>query len=425
MVESILTENKPSAALPGVQPSAPAKRSSLFANRNLGLLWFGESISLIGDQFYMVALPWLVLQLTGSALAVGAILAVAGIPRAVLMLLGGVFTDRMSPRLLMLLSNAARIVITGLLTALVVTHTIQVWTLYALSFAFGVVDAFFQPASMAIVPMLVEDADLAAGNAAIQGTSLLVSGVGPGIGGVLVKLAGTGFSFFLDTLSFAVATVSLLFMDPARIKQAPARKAGILAEIREAFVYIRADSLLRPMMLIILALNFLFAGPMMVGPSVLARQRFFEQGSIALGILLSAMGIGSLVGMLAGSMFKPARLGLVTLSFFALAGLGIAGAGFFSTLGLSAALFALVGTSYGFSNLLIITWLQQRISKEMMGRVMSIVMLSSLGMMPISSALGGLLASYSLTLLFALNGGLLVLLVIVSLFNTAIRGMRA
>src|SRR5215471_14109949 len=78
------------------------KQRGVLANRNLRLLWMGESISLLGDQFYMVALPWLVLQLTGSAIAVGTILAVAGIPRALLMLIGGVFTDRVTPRVLML-----------------------------------------------------------------------------------------------------------------------------------------------------------------------------------------------------------------------------------------------------------------------------------------------------------------------------------
>ena len=75
------------------------------------------------------------------------------------------------------------------------------------------VDAFFHPAYMAILPMIVEEDKLASGNATLQGTSLLVCGIGPGIGGVLVKLAGTGLSFFLDTLSFVVATFSLLSMD--------------------------------------------------------------------------------------------------------------------------------------------------------------------------------------------------------------------
>ena len=75
------------------------------------LLWAGESISLLGDQFYLIALPWLVLQVTGNALALGTVLALASIPRALFMLIGGAFVDRFSPRLIMLLSNFARMVL--------------------------------------------------------------------------------------------------------------------------------------------------------------------------------------------------------------------------------------------------------------------------------------------------------------------------
>ena len=71
---------------------------NLFRNRNFSFLWIGELISLIGDQFYLIALPWLVLQMTGDALAVGTVLAVAGIPRALFMLVGGALTDRFSAR---------------------------------------------------------------------------------------------------------------------------------------------------------------------------------------------------------------------------------------------------------------------------------------------------------------------------------------
>src|ERR1051326_3321208 len=83
--------------------------------RNFQLLWIGEGISLLGDQFYLIALPWLVLQLTGSALALGTVLALASIPRAVFMLIGGAFVDRYSPRLIMLASNFARFVLVALM----------------------------------------------------------------------------------------------------------------------------------------------------------------------------------------------------------------------------------------------------------------------------------------------------------------------
>jgi len=401
------------------------RRFVLFENHNLRLLWFGESISLLGDQFYMVAMPWLVLQLTGSAIAVGTIVAVAGIPRALLMLIGGVFTDSVTPRVLMLFSNASRIVITGLLTFLVLTNTIQVWMLYVFSLAFGIVDAFFQPAAMAIVPALVTEEQLASANAAMQGTALMVTAAGPGIAGALVKIVGTSFAFFLDTISFAVATVMLLVMMPPKAEAKPAKHGSIMADIREAMAYIRQDELLGLLLIIVVALNFLFTGPLMVGPAVLAKERFAEQGSVAMGILLSAMGLGSLIGMVGGSVLKPTRMGLLTLSTIMFAGVGIAAAAFTSSLGIMAVLFAVVGASTGFSNLLLITWLQKRISKEMMGRVMSIIMLASMGLMPISAAVAGFVANTSLTLLFALNGSLLVLTAILSLLNKKVRAMRA
>ncbi len=407
-------------------PAETIKQRGLLANRNLRLLWAGESVSLLGDQFYMVALPWLVLQLTSSALAVGTILAVAGIPRALLMVIGGVFTDRMSPRTLMLGSNAARIVITGLLTLLVVTNGLQVWMLYIFSLAFGIVDAFFHPAYMAIIPMIVEDEDIGGANTAVQGTGLIVSAVGPGIGGVLVKTLGIASSFFLDTVSFIVATLTLVWMHPAKVAKHDAEKKpfNLLADLREGVDYIVGDKVLRIMMLIVMALNFLFTGPMLVGPAVMARERFAE-GSVALGILLSAMGAGSLIGMVLAGILKPSRLGVVTLATVAVSGVTIVMAGFTTSLWSTALLFGVTGASSGFSNLLLLTWLQRRVSKEMMGRVMSFTMLASMGLMPIASAVGGLVAEYSLTTLFVVNGVLLVVTVALSMLNTEVRNMRA
>src|ERR1700690_4613010 len=79
------------------------------------LLWIGGSISLLGDQFYLIALPWLVLQITGSALALGTVMALEGIPRALFMLIGGAFVDRFSPRSVMMISNLSRLVLVALL----------------------------------------------------------------------------------------------------------------------------------------------------------------------------------------------------------------------------------------------------------------------------------------------------------------------
>src|SRR5262245_3866669 len=141
--------------------------------RNFRLLWIGEGISLLGDTFYLIALPWLVLQLTGSALALGTILVLASIPCAVFTLVGGALVDRYSPRSVMIWSNVARFVLVALLSALVLNNATQMWMLYALAFAFGLADAFYFPAQIAIVPQVLSEDQLQAGNTFVQGTAQL------------------------------------------------------------------------------------------------------------------------------------------------------------------------------------------------------------------------------------------------------------
>src|SRR5574342_9391 len=160
--------------------------SNVLKNRNFRLLWIGESISLLGDQFYMIALPWLVLSLTGNALAVGTVMAMAGIPRALFMLVGGALTDRFTPRKLMISSNLVRMALTALLATLVATNLIQLWMLYVSALLFGLADAFFFPAQTSIVPQLVDRNQLQAGNALIQGTAQLSLFVGPILAGGLI-----------------------------------------------------------------------------------------------------------------------------------------------------------------------------------------------------------------------------------------------
>ena len=216
--------------------------------RNFRSLWIGEGISLLGDQFYLIALPWLVLSLTGNALAVGTVLATAGIPRALFMLLGGALTDRFTPRKLMINSNIARMVLTGVLAALVLTNLIQLWMLYAFALLFGLADAFFFPVQTSIVPQLVGKDQLQMGNAMIQGTATLSLFVGPVLAGTLISLldggathsaSGIGLAFALDSLSF-IASVTMLNRIRVENMNSPTKEAkgGMLDSIREGLLYV-------------------------------------------------------------------------------------------------------------------------------------------------------------------------------------------
>lgn len=366
--------------------------------RNFRWLWLGESVSVIGSQFHMVALPWLTLQMTGSSLALGTVLMVGAIPRAVLMIAGGVFADRFTPRTMMVVSNLARALVVAVLTALVWTQTISIPELYALAFLFGVADAFFYPAFTSIVPTLVDRENLAAGNALLHGTTQLATMVGPAMAGIAIAHLGVTLAFGVDAVSFMFAGLALVMIRTAGPLGETGRK-GVLHEIGEGLRFVFSDPLLRILLAISGALNLAFIGPFLVGASALAFRRF--GGPTALGVMLSAIGGGALLGMIiAGSAKRLPRHRTLILFILLLVAAGLALLAVVPTVWWAAAVIAPIGIAAGIGNVVVLTDLQHRTPPEMLGRVMSLVMLTAIGLTPISYAAAGALAEISLETLF-------------------------
>ncbi len=384
--------------------------------RDFRFIFSGETVSLLGDQFHFVALAWLALQLTGSGLALGTVLMTAGIPRAVFMLVGGAFSDRLSPRNLMLTSNAIRAVVVGVLATLVITGNAQLWQLYVLAAIFGVVDAFFYPAMNTIVPMLVADRQLPAANALMQGTAQLSGLVGPAIAGFVVAAVQTGPAFAFDAVSFAIAAAALVAVRGGRRVAAAATPDGgtapapsMLATIREGVAYAWANPALRALLLLVAAINFGFTGPVDVGIAWIADRRF--GGSADFGLLLSAFGAGALVGaVIAGSLKRVPRLGAVTMAICFLLGLGLAAIGFASTMLVALAVDVAIGLGVGFINVRTIAWIQAEVPDTLTGRIMSLVMFGSQALGPLSLAIAGAIIDVgAVTAMFAVAGGIVVL----------------
>ena len=167
-----------------------SRLAGIVHNRDFRLLWAGEGVSLLGDQFFLVALPWLVLQLTGDAFAIGTVIAVAAAPRAIFMLLGGALTDRFSPRAVMLYSNVGRTVLVGILALLTATGSVELWMLYVFGLLLGFGYALYLPAQSSMIPRLLPGSGLQTGNAIIQGTAQFSLFIGPVVAGVLIALLG-------------------------------------------------------------------------------------------------------------------------------------------------------------------------------------------------------------------------------------------
>jgi MFS family permease len=384
------------------------------------LLFVGTMTSLLGDQFALIATPWLVLQLTGDPLALGIVLALEGIPRAVFMLLGGAITDRLSPRLIMLISDVIRFVLTSMMAFVVITGAVQMWMLYAFGLGFGLVAGFAIPAENSIVPMLVEEQDLQAGNSIMMGVGQLVGFVGPTIAGILIggyskSSLGIGLAFAIDAVSFAVSATCLWLIRTGgrrKISGLSPEKDGIWDSILSGIKYLWGDEVLRLMFLIMAAVNFLLIGPLLVGIPVLADQRLPE-GAVAFGLLMSGYAGGNLVGYLvAGSLPRPGGLAmrLILLALLVGFGLVIGSLAFIPSTWVDFAILLVLGLGNGYIAIILFTWMQMRTPKEMLGRMMSILMFSNTGLVPVSQAISGAISKWDLNMLFT-SAGVLVLLV--------------
>lgn len=408
---------------------------SLFRTPVFLLFWIGEVISVFGDQFYFLALPWLTLTLTGSPAALGTVLMAAAIPRAVLMPVGGILVDRWSPQVVLLFSNAARGVILAIVTVLLLRDVIELWHIYALSIAFGAVDALSFPAFMSLTPRLVEDRRLEAANAVVQGTAQVAAMIGPAIAGVVIAAVGVAWALGLDALSFAVSVVTLSMvvriLRTSRAAVADAAPVAVAEQVEskggglgEAVRYVLFDPVLRTVLLILAAINFGVLGPIGVGlPAMVAGP--LHGGSVMLGVVMGTFGAGTLVGMLTAALTKrPNRPGPVTSLACGMLAIGvgsIAGAALLPELLVILVVTLFVsGAALGYLNVQGISWLQARVPQSLMGRVMAIMVLSANGLGPISFAVSGQVAEHSLVALF-FGGGVAVAFSFVATRGTAFR----
>ncbi len=416
------------------RPFARATRLPVFAPleaRDFRLVWFGESVSLLGDQFHFVALSWLVLGMTGSGLALGGVLVAAAIPRGIFMLVGGVLSDRVSPRSLALVSNVVRAVVTTVVAGLVVGARVELYQLAVAGAIFGTVDAVFLPAINTLVPRLVPAHRLASANAVMQGTAQLGNTVGPAIAGFAIAIIGVGAAFAIDAVSFAVAAIALWLVRGGATAGPPAASDGsggeagtgvvssephpaeadrpsMLASLLEGTRAVLGDPVMRSIVILIIAANLAFTGPVVVGLPWLVLVHFGGD-AFALGLAFAAWGLGSLGGVIvAGSARRPARFGWVVLAILIGMGIGLAAVGFAPSIAAVAAIGLGIGIGNGYTNVVVIAWIQERTDPRLLGRTLSFVMLGSVVAAPLSLALAGALVDTRATTMFLAAGMLVV-----------------
>jgi hypothetical protein len=402
-----------------------------FRIRNFSLLTGGQTISTIGDAFYAVALPWLILNNGGSAQELGIVLTAYGLPRVGCVLVGGWLTDRLRPRRLMLLADVVRAVLAGVLAVLALRGHPGLWELCAISVALGALHGAFLPAASAILPDLLHDEDLQAGNALSLAFTQAATLVGSAIAGIAVATLTAGAAFALDAGTFAASALSLAMMrvtqsskdgqaEPASGSSAPTAHTASKASITTGR-FLRSSRLIQVCLLVSIAANFCFGGLMEVALPTLVHGPM-NGGASGYGLILAAFGAGALGGGLsAGMLGHIKRKGLVAMLSALLMAVAIALLPYGGVL-TAAAWMLLAGIANSITNVILLTVIQMIIPRHLMGRIMGILMFASFGTYPLSVALAGVLTTrFGPQILFPYSGLVLALAILYGITQRALR----
>jgi MFS family permease len=315
----------------------------------------------------------------------------------------------------MIVSDIVRGSLTAVMAAVVLTGVVQMWMLYVFALAFGLVAGFAVPAENSIVPTLVGRDDLQAGNAVIMGVTQIAGFVGPTLAGAVIarysqSMSGIGLAFTIDTASFATSACAFLLIRGGSRRPVDGPSPGLWSSISDGIRNVLADEALRFVFSVLVVVNLFVVGPLLVGLPLIAHQRLPE-GAMAFGVLMGAFAVGNLAGyVVAGVAPQPSSATMRVIVLGVLTGFGttIASLGVVTHLWLDAALMAGLGIGNGYLAISLFTWVQARTPEDMLGRTMSLVTFSSIGLVSISQALAGMGARWSLDAVFLTSGGMVV-----------------
>lgn len=411
------------------------EQQPLLRNPNFRWMTCGNIISNLGDQFTLIALPWLVLKMSTDPLQLGLVIAIMSIPRALFILIGGALVDHYSPKRVLMLTKYINVLLLGVLSALVLTNHLTMPLVYLLALGIGLASAFSIPSGSSLLPNVIPSSQLDAANSIQMSVRQLAMLLGPVLAGLLIAGAGNhpsagaisdalglGLAFALNCLSFALSAWTLHQVDVQFSPKTSARQP-IFRAVGEGLQMVWRDQMLRTMFLYWGVITFVVGGITQVGLPLLANSQLHS--AAALGLLLGAHGTGTLLGMLGSTQGRKLRVGTLGRTLLLIDGvIGI----IFMPLGLihtawqGIALLLPMGLLAGLMQITVITWIQRRVPAAMLGRTMSIMMFVFIGTPSLGASVFGALMQYlPLADLFAAGGLILISLALLAFAATPLR----
>lgn len=335
-----------------------------------------------------VALAFGVIDSGGSAGDLGLIVAAGSIPFAVFALAAGVYGDRIPRRRVMIASDLVRAVVQGIIGALLIAGSAEIWMLAALAVIYGTADAFFWPAMNGLLPQTIEADRLQEANALLGGAQSLSNILGPVIAGVLIAVFDPGGAILLDSATFVVSIVFLLRMPGALDAAAGGgREESFLAQLRGGWREVRSRTWVWTGLIVLVAYHVLvLPGVFILGPILADREL---NGASSWAVIVTGFGVGSVVGQVLIYRVKVRRPLRASFIGFVVASSQPAIIGSGLPVAAIAALTAVAGVAVSIAYTLWEMSLQQHIPSRALSRVSSYDFTASAGLMPIGLALAG------------------------------------
>ncbi|MGI9058932.1 MAG: MFS transporter [Ktedonobacteraceae bacterium] len=417
-------------------PQRGLRLTHALQSRSFAIFWLGQTMSALGDGAFATALAIAVYQLTGSSLAMGLFLMAQIIPELIFTLFGGVAADRLPRRLVLVCSDVGRAVVVLLIALLAWLSLLQLWHLFVLAVLFGTIGAFFHPSYRAITPELVVKAHLSSANALTELSVQLGNLLGPILGAGLVVLSGgsASMAFAFDSLTFVISVFSLAAIrSVAKVVQENSNEgeiptvglAGMLWDIRDGFrTILRSSWLLWSMIAAAFGL-MAYKGAIAVSLPKLVFA-VYSSGPWLLATITTTVGLGAIAGALFAGQVHFRRRGIVGLLGYVLSGLALM---VFSLpfphsivpfVVLPAAF--LVGFGINVMQIIWVTLLYELVPSNKLGRVSSVDLLGSLGLLPIGYVLAGWLGDRVGPAAVFLLGGMVM--VVLNLLPMLVRDIR-
>ncbi|WNB91372.1 MFS transporter [Bacillus sp. NEB1478] len=393
--------------------TTPSKMKSILKSRSFLFYWAIVLCSSFSIAIIQFSQSWYVVKTLDKEASLGLVFIAANVPRILFMAIGGVLADRISRTKILYVSNTLRTVLLCSLLFLLATDHLSLLSFIIFGLFFGVLDAFVWPANGSLIAAIVDNDQLTRANSIIQTTQQSSMILGPMIGGLLVASSGSYmFSFGVPAVMLFISAILAFLLNAPASESTGEKKSGMWQSIKEGIDVVKQSSFLKALFISTVFLNVFVTGPLMMGLPIFVKSILngsaldfsYVEGSMAVGMLLSSIIIGIFNT-------KKRRGLMVTVSLLAM---NVFFLWFSQSTSLHICMIAIffIGITFPATNIPLISAVQSSVDKKMLGRLMGLLTMASMGLAPLSLAATSTLISYGLTIDKIMAGGAVSLIVV-------------